>query len=95
MAGNDRGTVRIQVTSIDGNLDHPFRRTDTIGDVRKFAYEHLVKDKSGVPFTATTIELGGVSIADSEAVGSLADAAKNRGKEIDLVVSLTWVSQGG
>lgn len=95
MSANEHGTVRVQVTSIDGNLTHPFKRTDTVADVQQFAYSRLVQDKTAVPLSATTVELGGTPVASSESLGTLASGGKNPGRDIDLSLALTWVSQGG
>src|SRR5512133_3637700 len=61
MSANDHGTVRVQVTSVDGNLSHPFKRSDTLGDVQRYAYDRLVQDKGAVALEATSIELGGAA----------------------------------
>lgn len=95
MTAGQQGTVRVQVTSVDGNFTHPFRTTQTVGDVRQFAYERLVQDKTAVPLTATNMEFGGHAVADSESLGALASGSKNPGRDIDLILALTWVSQGG
>jgi hypothetical protein len=95
MSGKDNGTVRVQVTSMDGNLTHPFRVSQTVADVQQFAYERLVQDKSAIPLSATSIEAGGAGVAGSTKLGSLASGDEASGKGIDLSLALTWVSQGG
>lgn len=95
MSSNDHGTVRVQVTSVDGNLSHPFKRDDTLADVQQFAYDRLVQDKSAVPLEATSIEVGGAARDLSTKLGTLAGTEKNPGRDIDLSVALTWVTLGG
>ncbi len=92
---SEKGTVRVQVNSVDGNLTHPFKRTDTVADLQRYAYEKLVQDKTAIPLSATSIEFGGTALSAGESLGTLASGEKNPGHEIDLVVALTWVSQGG
>jgi hypothetical protein len=95
MNDEQKGTVRVQVTSVDGNLTHPFQRKASIGAVREYSYEKLVQDKTAVPLSATSIELDGNAISDSESVGTLALGREGHGKDVDLSLALTWVSQGG
>ncbi|MDB4889234.1 MAG: hypothetical protein JWL61_1089 [Gemmatimonadetes bacterium] len=97
---SDSGNIKVEVTSIDGNLTHPFKRSDTIGEVHRFSYDRLVRDKTTVPFTATTIEFNSQPVSDAETLGSLASAADNKEHEKNkdegkLTLALTWVSQGG
>lgn len=93
---DEHGTLRVQVTSVDGSFTHPFKRTDTVGDVHEFAYPRLVQDKAAVPITATSVEVGGTAVADSQPLAALAaGGGKQPGSEIDLTLALTWASQGG
>lgn len=96
MAGSgEQGVVRVRIDSPDGKWTHPFKRTDTIAEVRERAYGQLVQNKTAVPLSATSIQFGGNPVADSEKLGTLATGGKNHGNEIDLVLSLVWTSQGG
>jgi hypothetical protein len=93
--GGEHGVVRVQVQSPDGNFSHPFQRGTTIGMIKQFAYDRLVRDKASVPISATSIQLGGTVLSDSETVGTLAAGGKNQGNQIDLAVALVWQSSGG
>lgn len=93
--GEEHGVVRVRVESTDGTLEHPFRVSQTVGELKQFVYDKLVTDKGNVPLSATYIQLGGKSVADSELVGGLAAGGKNRGNEVDVVVSLGWPMSGG
>jgi hypothetical protein len=95
VTAHESSTVRVQVTSIDGNLTHPFRGAQTVADVQQFAYERLVQDKTTVPLTATSMEAGGEAVAGSQSLAALVGAAKGHGHDVDLSLALTWVSQGG
>lgn len=91
----DRGALRVLVTSVDGNADHPFRDSQTIGDVRSWAYKQLVRDKSATSLDATWIDFKGNRVDDSVELGSLEREETKTGKDPDLVLSLSWTSQGG
>ncbi|MBB4637525.1 hypothetical protein [Longimicrobium terrae] len=93
--GDEHGVVRVRVESTEGNLEHPFRVSQTVGELKRFVYDRLVQDKGNVPLSATYIQLGGKSVADSELIGGLATGGKNRGNEVDVVVSLGWPMSGG
>jgi hypothetical protein len=95
MPNTDHVTLRVLVTSIDGNLNHVFKRADDVGTVHKRAYDDIIKDKARTPFSATTIEFKNKPVADSVVLGTLAPGDKNHGNEIDLTLALTWESQGG
>lgn len=95
MKTNEHGNIRVQVTSVDGNLTHPFKRSDTLSVVQRFAYDRLVQDKSAVTLDSTSMEFGGKAQDLSLTLGALIDDVKNPGRDIDLSVALTWVSQGG
>lgn len=92
----EHGTLRVLITSVDGNADHPFRREDTVGDVRRWAYDKLVRDKGQIQFDATWLEHGGQRVDDSRAL-RLFDlpGERQRGREIDLTLNLAWTTQGG
>lgn len=91
----DRGTIRVLITSVDGNADHPFRPAQSIGEVRRWAYDKLVSDKGATPFDSTWIEFKGSRIDDSVELDSMEHKDGETGKDPDLVVSLSWISQGG
>jgi hypothetical protein len=93
--GQEHGTVRVRVESTDGNFEHPFRVTQTVGELKAFAYERLVQDKGSVPLSATYIQVGNTSVSDGESLGALAAGGKNPGNQMDLVVSLGWPMSGG
>jgi hypothetical protein len=92
---NASETLRVQVTSIDGNLTHPFKATDTMATVRHFAYERLVQNKNQIAEATTWIEFGGSKQDEGTELASLVDPQKNKGNAIDVVVALVWPSQGG
>lgn len=88
--------VRVLVTSIDGNFSHPFRRNDTVGDVHEQAYKKIIKDENATPYSSTSIEFKGSAENDATVLASLLDGSESgHGKDVDLVLALTWVTQGG
>jgi hypothetical protein len=89
------GTARIQVTSVDGNLTHPFRVDQTVDEVRVYAYDKLVQDKGQTPIESTWMEQGGTRLDGNTVIASLIDLTKQPGKEIDLTLNLAWTQQGG
>src|SRR5688500_12797164 len=50
--GEEHGVVRVRVESTDGNFEHPFRVTQTVSELKAFAYNRLVEDKGSVPLSA-------------------------------------------
>jgi hypothetical protein len=89
-------TIRVLVTSIDGRISHPFPPETTIGEVRKWAYEKIVQDRSAVALDATWIEVDGSRVDDAAKLSSLVpEPPHNPGSEVDLTVALSWTSQGG
>ncbi len=101
MSSNSSGTLRVLITSVDGNLTHPFKARDTVAEVQAFAYPRLVRDQAQVPLSATSMERvlpngQTVPLAGSETLASLVGPPeKGHGNEIDLQLSLVWTSQGG
>lgn len=91
----DVGTVRVRVTSIDGRTEHPFRQQQSVGDVHQWAYEHLVKDKSAVAYSATWMEYNEERVDDSRALSSFGPFDRQTGRDIGLTLGLAWTSQGG
>ena len=91
----ERGVVRVQITSKDGNTVHPFRASETVDDVRSFAITRLVQDKGQVSLDSTWIELGGDVVPGARMLSTLVSDGKNRGNELDLQLGLGWQSQGG
>jgi hypothetical protein len=89
------GTANVLITSIDGNLSHPFRWDQAVGDVRRFAYDRLVNDKNQISFNNTWMEQGGVRLDDGTALSDLADDKKQPGNVPDLTLNLAWTQQGG
>jgi hypothetical protein len=89
------GTARVQVTSIDGNLTHPFRWEQVVDDVRRFGYDRLVQDKGQIPLDNTWIEFNGVRQDGSTQLASLGNPKKQPGNEPDLTLNLAWTQQGG
>jgi len=93
---DEHGTVRVRITSVDGNVDHPFRREQAVGEVHQWAYERLVRDKDQVKFDATWLEYGGQRQDDSKLLKAFDLSEEHQpGREIDLTVNLAWTSQGG
>jgi hypothetical protein len=91
-------TIRVLLTSIDGNLTHPFRGEQTVDDVRRFGYDKLVKDKAQIPFENTWIELLETRLDGSTRISSLVKPEKrdkDKGDDPDLTLSLVWTQQGG
>ena len=96
MESEKHRTIRVLVTSIDGRISHPFQPETTIGEVRKWAYEKIVQDRSAVALDATWIEVDGSRVDDAGKLSSLVPEPRhNPGSEIDLTVALSWTSQGG
>ena len=67
------GTARLLITSIDGNVTHPFRWDQTVDDVKQFGYDRLVKDKSQTPISNTWMEFSGNRVDGSTKLSSLGD----------------------
>ena len=95
MPDQTHGTARVLITSIDGNVEHPFRWTQTVDDVRRFGYDRLVTDKNQVPLSSTWIEMDGNRLDNARELSSLVDPKKLPGKEVDLTLNLAWTQQGG
>lgn len=92
---SDKGTRRVLVTSVDGNADHPFRPNQSIGEVREWAYGKLVVDKRETPLENTWIEHRENRVDLNMELGSLDREETQTGREPDIVLSLSWTSQGG
>ena len=92
MANQGKDEISVTVTSVDGNMTAAFPRSATVGDVHHTAYDKLVRDKTAVPFSATTMEFENKPVADSEHLSKL---VKGGPPPTDLRLALTWVSQGG
>jgi hypothetical protein len=103
MAKDDKGgsgggpkKLMVSINSLDGNIPHhPFNTTDTIGDVRKFAYGKLVQQKAQITLDRTWIEFSGDRIDDATLLGALANPDDNSGSQPDLTLSLAWDTSGG
>ena len=101
MSSRKSEKVRVQVTSVDGNVTHPFNGTDTVAEVQVFAYGRIVRDKTQVPMTATSVERAlpdgqTLPLSGAELLSSLVGPQEpGHGNEVDLVLSLVWTSQGG
>lgn len=91
----EHGTARVLITSVDGNVTHPFRWEQTVDDVRKFGYEHLVQDKAQIPLNSTWIERANVRLDGATLLSDLVDPKKQHGNEPDLTLTLAWTQQGG
>jgi hypothetical protein len=92
------GTVNILITSIDGNVTHPFRLDQTVDDVRQFGYQALVQDKGQISLSSTWIERAGTRIDNGTKLSSLVDPKKEehgREDKPDLTLNLAWTQQGG
>lgn len=89
------GTLRVLITSIDGNITHPFRADQTVDDVRQFGYDRLVQDKAQIPLNSTWIELSGKRLNGNTELATLVNPKKQPGDEPDLTLTLAWTQQGG
>ncbi len=88
--------LKVLVTSMDGHMQHPFDRTDTVGDVHQRAYDKLVKQKDAVPFERTWMEHNGQRTADSVALQTLVTGEQHdQGQDPDLTLALSWDTMGG
>jgi hypothetical protein len=85
----------VMVTSNDGHMKHPFDGTATVGEVRAFAYERLVRQTEQTPFNQTWIECSGQRLADSTVLDTLATRHPGDGNDPDLTLALTWATVGG
>jgi hypothetical protein len=101
MAKDDKGNqgqgpkkLQVLVTSVDGNLQHPFDKTDAIGEVREFAYKRLIQQKNQLPIDDTWIELNGQRLDNSTLLSSLVEHERGA-HEPDLTLSLAWDTRGG
>jgi hypothetical protein len=96
---NGRGPkmLKVMITSLDGHLNnpHPFNASDTVGDVHRFGYDRLVRQKEQNPFGQTWMEFSGQKIDDSVRLSALAEPSPGGGNEADLSFSLSWATQGG
>jgi hypothetical protein len=102
MAESEHGELTVKITSVDGNMTQSFSRNTKVGEVRQIAYDNLVQDKTTVPLSATTIEFRGGAVTDSTSLKDLLKKQNDernkddkKDKDFDLLLSLTWVSQGG
>jgi hypothetical protein len=98
--GNENGgkspkKLIVSVTSLDGDLKHPFDADDTVGQVHEFAYGRLVQQKNQFPIERTWIEFDRQKIESSRRLGSLAERSPGGGPDADLTLSLTWDMSGG
>lgn len=95
--GGGQGPKKLQVlvTSNDGHVKHPFDKTATVGEVRRFAYDHLVKQQEQTPFDQTWIEFNGSRENDSTVLSTLAERERGGGPDTDLTLSLVWNTGGG
>ena len=85
----------VLVTSNDGHVKHPFDKTATVGEVREFAYDRLVRQREQTPFDQTWIEFDGSRQDDSKVLSALAEREQGGGPEADLTLALVWVTGGG
>jgi hypothetical protein len=94
---DEQGPKKLQVlvTSNDGHIKHPFDKTATIGEVRQFAYDRLVKQKEQTPFNQTWIEFNSSRLDDGIVLSTLAERHPGGGPEADLTLSLVWNTGGG
>ncbi len=89
-------TIEVLITSIDGNLKHPFRREQTVDDVRRLGYDKLVRDKAQIPFESTWIEFAGKRQDGAIRLSALVPSEGHEKKhETDLTLNLAWTQQGG
>lgn len=87
--------LHVLVTSNDGHVKHPFDKTATVGEVREFAYDRLVRQKEQTPLAQTWIEFNGSRHDDSTVLSTLAEREQGGGPEADLTLALVWVTGGG
>jgi len=86
--------LTIHVTSLAGERTHPFDGSDLVGDVHRWAYDHLVKQKDQIPFDRSWIEFSGQRQADGTTLASLVSAERPH-REPDLTLALAWDTGGG
>lgn len=97
MTGKDESEdkkVVVLVTSVDGNLTHPFERDSSVGSVHQFAYDRLVKQSAQIPFDQTWLESSGQRLDDTAILKSLI-ADEHEGREPHLTFALSWATAGG
>ena len=87
--------LMVLVTSNDGHVKHPFDTKATVSDVRRFAYDHVVKQKEQTPFEQTWIELNGSKLDESTVLSTLGEPSPGGGPEPDLTLALVWNTSGG
>lgn len=87
--------LMVQITSLDGHEKHPFDKTDTVGDVHRFAYERLVRQKDQYPIGQTWLEHNSQRVDGSTILSTLAERQQGGGPEADLVLALSWNTEGG
>lgn len=92
---DSQGTARVQITSIDGNVTHPFRWNQVVDDLRQFGYERLVQDKNQIALNSTWIEKDGARLDGGVRLEQLTEPAKQPGNLPDLTLNLAWTQQGG
>ena len=86
--------LKVLVTSVDGRAQRAFRSDETINEVHKWAYPHVVQDKGAVPFGSTWIEHQGNRVDGTRVLSSFG-ASPQKGSDPDLTLGLAWQSQGG
>lgn len=87
--------LMVQITSLDGHEKHPFDNMDTVGDVHRFAYDRLVRQKDQYPFGQTWLEYNSQRVDDATVLSTLAERRQGGGPEADLVLALSWNTEGG
>lgn len=88
--------IMVSVNSLDGVIEHhPFDPSDAIGDVHRFAYDRIVRQKDQITFDRTWVELNKQRLEESRALSTLASPGSAGGSAPDLVLSLAWDTSGG
>lgn len=94
--GGEPKKLMVAINSLDGNIPHhPFDPSATVGDVRQFAYERLVKQKDQIALDRTWIEFASDRVENNTPLGTLAKPDESKGSEPDLTLSLVWDTSGG
>lgn len=87
--------LMVQITSLDGHEKHPFDKTDTVSGVHRFAYERLVRQKDQYPIGQTWLEHNSQRVDGSTILSALAERQQGGGPEADLILALSWNTEGG
>lgn len=82
--------VHVTVRSSDGSVEHPFKETTTIAEVKSYAYDHI--KPNGISLQATFLTFAGTRVVNEQL--TLAHFAQGEHKKTALFV-MTWENQAG